>query len=67
LQTYFRVVGQKQSQEKPLDTQSSIVPPEPVKPPGQIQGTKAGTIYKYTDESGMIVMVDDLDSHSLIC
>ena len=57
----WKQMATEQSQEQPLDTQSSIVQPEPVKPPGQIQSAKVGSIFKYTDESGMIVMVDDLD------
>jgi hypothetical protein len=49
------------SQKHLQETQSSPEKPEPVKPPGQIQGAKTGSIYKYTDANGMIVMVDDLE------
>jgi len=57
----WKQMATEQSQEQPPYSPNSIVPPEPVKPPGQTQGAKVGSIYKYTDESGMIVMVDDLD------
>jgi hypothetical protein len=57
----WKQMASGQSQEQPPDTPNSIVQPEPVKPPDQIQGAKVGSIYKYADDSGMIVMVDDLD------